>query len=107
MAKFYVSSGSLRMVVQADDPTKAALWAVHRTLEQILPIHGDQSLSAQAKTQLSLAKGCWVLDDQIHLSQIGFDDHEGDRLATEEVVTEWSQLMVAISKIESCWQTAV
>ena len=36
MAKYYVESGTLKLVIQADDPLQASLWAVSRALQQVI-----------------------------------------------------------------------
>ena len=41
MAKYYVTSGSFRQIVQADDPQSASLWAMHLAMEQVLPLCDD------------------------------------------------------------------
>ena len=51
MAKFYVQSGTFRSVVAADSARKAALWAVHQVMQQVLPTDEDtDSLSASLCT---------------------------------------------------------
>ena len=76
MAKFYVQSGTLRMVIQADDARKAALWAVHKAMQQILPLYDDDSLTASQKRQSALRCGHDVLGNEISLSELGFESAE-------------------------------
>jgi hypothetical protein len=100
MAKYYVESGTLREVIQADDARKAALWAVHRSMQQILPMYDDPAMSACEKSQTAQLQGLFVLDDEIQLSEVGFDREDAQRFATFDVVTEWNQLMIALARIE-------
>ena len=38
MSKYYVQSGTLKMVVHSASEDRAALWAVHQVLAQVLPV---------------------------------------------------------------------
>jgi hypothetical protein len=107
MAKFYVQSGTLRIVIQADDARKAALWAVHKAMQQILPLYDDDSLTASQKRQSALRCGHDVLGDEISLSELGFESAENAKFDMFDVVTEWNQLMVALARIEESMMTAV
>ena len=101
MAKYYVESGTLRMVVQADDARKAALWAVHRALAQVLPVYEDESLTAEARFERVIEHGCMVLGETLELSEIGFGRCDVERFETGDVVTEWNQLLIALTRLEA------
>jgi len=107
MPKYYVQSGTLRTVISADDPRKAALWAVHKAMQQILPIYDDENLTAQQKKHAAYRRGYAVLGDEIRLSELGFESAENACFDTFDVVTEWNQLMVALARIEETMMTAV
>jgi hypothetical protein len=107
MAKYYVQSGTLRTFVSADDPRKAALWAVHKVMQQILPLYDDQEMSAAEKQTRAYQRGHAVLGDELCLSELGFESAENVRFETFDVVTEWNQLMVALAKMEQSIMTAV
>ncbi|MCA9154677.1 MAG: hypothetical protein R3C99_21685 [Pirellulaceae bacterium] len=100
MAKFYVQSGTLREMVQADDARKAALWAVHRSMQQILPIYDDHAMPASEKHQVAQLQGLFVLGDEIRLSELGFDRDDALEFETFDIVTEWNQLMIALARLE-------
>ncbi len=100
MAKFYVKSGTLRIVVQADDARTAALWAVHKTMQQVLPMYDDDLLSPQEKHARAVARGFMVLGETLELSEIGFGRYEAHMFETCNVVTEWSKLLVALTRLE-------
>ena len=100
MAKYYVQSGTLQLVVQADDAHKAALWAVHRSMQQILPIYDDEDLSPEAKHHTAMAEGWLVLGDEITVNETGFGSRGCWHFATFDVVTEWNQLMIALAELE-------
>jgi len=93
MAKYYVESGTVRLIVSAADPRRAALWTVHRTLEHILPDAPVVIESEDEKFQ--------VLGDRVRLSERGFDRADSAEFDTLELVSEWSRLMIALSKMES------
>lgn len=107
MAKYYVQSGTMRSVISADDPRKAALWAVHKAMQQILPLYDDADLSAEEKQNQAYRRGYAVLGDEMRLSELGFESAENTRFDTFDVVTEWNQLMVALARIEADMMTAV
>ena len=110
MAKFYVESGALRMMVQADDAEKAALWAVHKALQQVLPMEeesGEDRLSLSDKQRRVVAKGCMILGDSLRLSEVGYGRADATRFATYDLVNEWSKLMLALARFEEQLMTAV
>lgn len=100
MAKFYVESGTLETVIDADDARGAALWAVHRCMEQVLPICPDDPLSPQQKSERMLQRGCYVLDESIRTSEQGYGRDDADEHDTAELFVEWNQLMAAMSNLE-------
>lgn len=100
MAKFYVQSGTVRAVIDAESQDRAALWVVHRAMQQIMPIYDDRELSAQQKCDNALVEGMLVLDARIKLSEVGFDRPDCLSLDTFEVVAEWHRLMVALERLQ-------
>ena len=94
MAKFYVQSGSLELVLQAHDSRCAAIWAVHRTLSPSLPF-----LCEEAGEYLALDDSR-RLGDMIRVSERGFDSPGGAWFDTLDIVTEWNQLLVAIDRLQ-------
>jgi hypothetical protein len=107
MAKYYVQSGTLQTVISADDPRKAALWAVHKAMQQILPLYDDDNLTAEEKRRHAHRRGYAVLGDEIRIGELGFESAENTHFDTFDVVTEWNQLMVALARIEQDMMTAV
>ena len=100
MAKYYVQSGTVRTVISADDCEKAALWVVHCTMQQVVPVYDDAELSPQEKGDVAIVQGIMVLGNTVKLSEIGFDRVEAISLDTFELVVQWHQLMVALSRLE-------
>ena len=99
MAKFYVQSGSLELVLQAHDSRCAAIWAVHRTLSPSLPFLCNAAENYQALVDSLL------LGATIRVSERGFDSPGGHWFDTLDVVTEWNQLLVALDRLQE--QTSV
>jgi hypothetical protein len=97
MAKYYVESGSMKLVVTAEDPRRAALWAVHRALEQVLPMTDGEEPEPQA----THAAASMVLSGKVSYSEKGFNGNEPEAGSynTVELVAEWSQLMVALTRM--------
>ena len=100
MAKFYVQSGTLQLVTEADDARGAALWAVHRCLEQVLPVCPDDPLTPQQKAERLQQRGCDVLGPSIAVSERGWGGDDAEPFDTAELFVEWNQLMVAMARLE-------
>lgn len=100
MAKFYVESGTLRLVSEADDARGAALWAVHHALEQVLPVCPEDPQTAEEKAARIRERGCDVLAATLAVSERGFGRDDAERFDTAELFVEWHQLMVALSRLE-------
>ncbi len=101
MPKYYIQSGTVRTVVSAEDGHRAALWAVHKVMQQIVPTYDDAVETAEEKAAQAHCGGMFVLDSTIRLSEQGFDRDDCDTLTTFEVVTEWNQLMVALDRLQN------
>ena len=100
MAKFYVESGTLQLVTEAEDARGAALWAVHRCLEQVFPVCADDPLTPQEKSDRVAQRGCDVLGPTVVVSERGFAGADGAEFDTAELFVEWNQLLVALSRLE-------
>ena len=61
MSKYYVQSGTMRTVVQAETTRKAALWAVHQAMQQVLPMEGNATDSSDLRTEMNGQDGVAVL----------------------------------------------
>jgi hypothetical protein len=100
MAKYYVESGTLQMLTDAEDARGAALWAMHRAMEQVLPVCPDDPLTPSEKNERIRQRGCVVLDDAIRISEQGFGRENADAFNTVEIFAEWNQLLMAVTKLE-------
>ncbi|SRR6056297_3602790 len=100
MAKYYIQSGTLRATLAAEDSRRAALWAVHQAMQQVLPVYDDPDLTAQQKSDHAIVEGMFVLEGKIKLSEQGFDRDDAELVDTFDVVIEWNKLMVALDRLE-------
>lgn len=103
MAKFYIQSGTLRAIVDSADADRAALWAIHHTLECVTPlaiddleIDGEAIMLNRADTERTPK----VLGETIALSELGFDDPEALVVDTWQAFHEWYALLRAVEKLE-------
>lgn len=99
MAKFYVQSGNFQSLVSADDAEKAALWIVHKVVQQILPVDDDLELDTAQKGQAVIAHGIMVLGNQISVSEQGYQGDDSQFFDTFDLLTHWHQLMLALERL--------
>ena len=97
MAKYYVQSGTLRTVIQAESARKAAIWAIHQVLGQVLPTEDD--FGGPISTEFDDGNHC--LARRVRVSQRGFDRKDAATHLTHEVVGEWSQLVSTLDRLQS------
>lgn len=100
MAKYYVQSGTLRTTVQADSSRKAALWAVHQAMQQVLPVDDCDDSSPRSKTDSAAATGIRVLDQCVSVSQQGFGCRDTTTMPTMEIVREWNEMFAALDRLQ-------
>ena len=75
MAKYYVTSGEVRTVVQAEDARTAALWTMHLAMEKGVDL--DQlDLSLDQREDLARFDLMVRFDRWMAVSEIGFDREE-------------------------------
>jgi hypothetical protein len=102
MAKYYVSSGNMNLIVEADHPRAAALWTVHRCLSPVAPFVSDEDeLEPGANDRLSYEspESYRKLGETVAVSERGFGSDDSQILATLPLVAEWSRLLVAIDRL--------
>lgn len=123
MAKYYIQSGKASYIVGACDAEGAALWAMHRIMDnkicdyeetllhsQIDPFaiptsdadHDDAPLGMeipQAIPYEAMLNGLAEFDEHISVSEIGFGRNEAGELETEDIFHQWRQLMLAVDRL--------
>ncbi len=100
MAKYYVQSGNVQTIIAADDAEKAALWVVHKAMQQVVPVYEDDELTPAEKGEMAVGKGVMVLGTTVRISEIGFNQGDSESIDTFELLIHWHQLMVALAKLE-------
>jgi hypothetical protein len=98
MAKFYVQSGTLRAIIDSEDAERAALWAVHMAMQQVMPIEND---SATIEIDLGGPSNMIALAETIELSEVGFDRDDCLRIDTFDAFQHWNLLFKAVEKLNS------
>jgi len=98
MAKFYVQSGTLRAIIDSEDAERAALWAVHTAMEQVMPLDNDHAsievISNGPDNMIALA-------ETIELSEVGFDRDDCLRIDTFDAFQHWNLLLKAVEKLNA------
>jgi len=90
MAKYYIESGNVSFVVCANDAEGAALWAMHRTIDnKVCQYEGEAEVRAQLVEDAMLFEA----------SDGGFGHDEEGCIDTEEVFLQWRQLMTAMDRL--------
>jgi len=97
MAKFYVQSGTLRAIVDSEDAERAALWAVHIAMEQVMPLESE----THTVENLSGPSDMIALAETIELSELGFDRNDCLVIDTFEAFQHWNQLLKAVEKLHT------
>lgn len=98
MAKFYVQSGTLRAIIDSEDAERAALWAIHTAMEQVMPLESEQtSVEMIANGPSSMI----ALAESIELSEIGFDREDCLRVDTFDAFQHWNLLLKAVEKLNT------
>ena len=98
MAKFYVQSGTLRAIIDSEDAERAALWAIHTAMEQVMPLESEQtSVEMIANGPSSMI----ALAESIELSEIGFDREDCLRVDTFDAFQHWNLMLKAVEKLNT------
>ena len=98
MAKFYVQSGTLRAIIDSEDAERAALWAIHTAMEQVMPLESEQ---ASVEMIVNGPSNMIALAETIELSEIGFDRADCVRIDTFDAFQHWNLLLKAVEKLNT------
>lgn len=99
MAKYYLQSGTARLILDCEDADKASLWFIHRAMESISPVYEDETLDEHRKLDTAIVESLIDLGPTIEVSEQGFDRDDAEKLETYDVVVYWHQLMIALSRL--------
>ncbi len=116
MAKYYIQSKNVSFVVCANDAEGAALWAMHRVIDEKICDFEEQRLLdmwfeeedvdedpiddvPQAVPYEAMLDGLAEFDETISISERGIGHDEAGLLDTEEIFRQWRQLMKAVDRL--------
>ena len=117
MPKYYLSSGSVSFVVGACDVEGAALWAMHRIMDEMICDFEDDLLLSQADPfdlpinereidgipeaipYEAMLTGLSMFAPTIQVSQRGLGRDDAGELETESIFHQWRQLMQAVDRL--------
>ena len=97
MSKFYVQSGSVRVVLAAETRELASISAIDSVMSPHLWIYNDSSMSDDIRRDHLMVEALWHLDAVVSVSEKGFDREDATILGTPEIVEEWHLLMSRLS----------
>jgi hypothetical protein len=85
MAKYYVQSGHVKLILDAEDARQAAIDTFQWSCDKQTTIHADSPLE---HVQMAEHFG-WQLDDVIQVSELGFDRADSEQFDTLDIVAAW------------------
>ena len=117
MAKYYIQSKNVSFVVCGTAAEGAALWAMHRVIDEKICDFEEQKLLdrwfededcfddepiddvPQAIPYNAMLDGLAEFGEMISISEIGAGRDEAGLLHTEEIFRQWRQLMKAVDHL--------
>lgn len=117
MPKYYIQSGNVSFTVSACDAEGAALWAMHRTMDEkicdfednIMDTVADPCLLPVDQTEIegvpaaipyeAMLNGLAMFEEFICVSERGHGRTDAGQLQTEEIFHQWRQLMQAVDRL--------
>jgi hypothetical protein len=85
MAKYYVQSGSVKLILQANNARRAAIAAFQWTCERQATIDAGSPLE---HVQIAEQMG-WQLEETIVVGERGFDQPDSRSFDTLDIVAAW------------------
>ena len=117
MAKYYIQSGNVSFIVGACDVEGAALWTMHRIMDEKICDYEDELLEShldpfdlpiddahlegvpEAVPYEAMLEGLAQFGETIRVSQRGFGHTDSGELETENIFHQWRQLMQAVDRL--------
>lgn len=100
MAKYYVQCGLLQLVTTAEDARGAALWGLHSYLAERLPLDAIDWTDPSFGERADWVEAVLSLGSHVVVSESGFRGDPCLRLDATELLVEWSQFAVAVTRLE-------
>ncbi len=91
MPKYYVQSGNVRTVISAEDAERAALWVIHRTMQQVLPVY-DEEETCHDTEALQIIDDLAPTTNRLHPDSLNLVDQESQLPLTATVATNTALL---------------
>lgn len=99
MAKYYIQSGEINVVVSAGDAEAAALFVLNQTINSLLEIENvDERLIDNSNMEFVI-QCLELLDNEFLVSEIGFGRNEVATFDTELMFKRWCELMTAMNEL--------
>jgi hypothetical protein len=100
MAKFFVQSGTLRTIIHAESAQKAAVWAIHQVLGQVLPL--DPAVEGKPWSSRPAEHGSQMhtLESIVRVSDHGYDTGNIRQWETLQLVSQWNELVTTLNRLE-------
>ena len=99
MAKYYIQSGAVKVVVAAVDAEGAALFVLNQTINKLLPVETIEERHVDADAMSYVIECLELLGDEFHVSEIGFGHQEVAILDTELLFKRWCELLCAMNNL--------
>lgn len=103
MNKFHVQSGKFKKVIMAADANAAALWLINTVIESFYP--GQMETGFDFDPFEMLEKGPLLLGEKVIVEQTGFDQRNPSSFDTVDLLMEWNELLLAVSRMENLLTT--
>jgi hypothetical protein len=100
MAKYYTTCGSLELVTTAGDARSAALWSIHQFLARHIELESVSWLDEEIIDRQDIMEAMLCLADTVFVSEIGFGRDDAGIIDTADLLTEWNQLVVAVTRLQ-------
>ena len=122
MPKYYVQSNNVNFIVGANDAEGAALWAMHRIIDEKIcdfeeanmlrdldDLFEDPEQTLQPTESIEgcpqsvplepMLEGLAEFDETVTVSELGLGRDDAGRFETEEIFRQWRQLMTAVDRM--------
>jgi hypothetical protein len=101
MPKYYLQCGSFDFLTTADDARSAALWAIHCYVSDRVALDSIDWTDSNTIDRQDLIVALLELGDEMVVSEIGCGRDDAGQLETADILNEWNQLVVAVSRLEA------
>ena len=99
MAKYYIESGDVRVVVSAVDAEAASLFVLNQTVNRVLPTGTTDPIRLDDIAMKYATQCLEVLGNEFHVSELGFGHSEVAIFDSELIFKRWCELTTAINHL--------